>query len=239
MSLSIAIMAHPARLEDVERLLAQMDPDARKFGVRLEVCFEHGDGLWDTAKRTWRAYDPEATHHLVLQDDLALCQDFIPGVLRALEFIPDNVPVGLFNRWGYIKKAHKRGHAWARSPNVTQGQALMLPTNLIEHFITWCDENLKPVARSYDMRFDLWMMNNGHLIWNTVPCLVQHIGGTRSVFVRDSGRKTNGARIAKMFIGEDKSALFDVDFSKGADNPGIYTGLEDEIYESMWPEREE
>src|SRR5690606_20533277 len=60
-TLSVSIMAHPARAGFVSELAARLD-DA-------PVAWDTDGVRWHTGRRAWELHDPTADWHLVVQDD--------------------------------------------------------------------------------------------------------------------------------------------------------------------------
>lgn len=197
-SLSVAIMAHPSRRQWVEELERTLDRPAKV------VWDEHND-IWDTGRRALLAYDPAATHHLVIQDDVIPCRDLVAGVERALEHVPSNALVGLYA--GYPRPAQdpmrqliartRTDTAWLVLPRINWGPAVVVPTCHIESIVAFGD---KQDIRSYDQRIGRWCKANRVPAWHTWPCLVEH-RDIPSLLGRRPGRH------AYRFIGADASAL--------------------------------
>lgn len=151
------------------------------------------EGIWTIAKRGWRTHSAGATHHLLLQDDAILCNNFIEGVKRAIASRP-NSPISLFARHSEIEKATARGENWATMYHPT-GLALILPVNLIEEFISWADINFAASYQHDDERFHCWAIHVGNPTRFTVPSLVEH-----QHFKSTAGNPSTERR-AKSFIG--------------------------------------
>lgn len=83
MSVSFAIMAHPSRIGHVEAMLARL---VEQGAVNVPVAVDNDRrGAWETAKRAWNMYNPKATHHVVLQDDISFGPDFVSS---AADYLP-------------------------------------------------------------------------------------------------------------------------------------------------------
>lgn len=184
--------------------------------VRWQITRDHGLGLWPNHWRSWASgmLATTATHHLVMEDDITLCRDFLPGVKEALRHAPHG-PVSLYANRSVIDESRAAGVSWARIDDAAAswGQALILPSEQVLDFIRWDRENLRPEAFAYDTRLAMWSMYTGKPWWCTVPSLVEHAGAASSTI-----GYSNRMRVARWFIGEDVSAL-DVDWSAGVDDP--------------------
>ena len=198
--LSVAIMLAPwvpERVENVKKLLEQI-PDA------TVIIAEYGKGIWHTAQRAWLALDPEATHHLVLQDDIELCQDFYEGAIKALTAQPNSL-VSLY----FVKASAVNGH-WGFLPNAPTGLALCMPVPYIEPYLKWCRENISPDFPHDDYRFYFFAQNINKPVRFTYPALVNDLW-----FLSAHGQPRPDKRTSAFLEG---SAL-DIDWNAGVDMP--------------------
>lgn len=92
-SIGISIMYHPSRRDDVEQirqaclpLIAVPVEDPDPAGIPSPIR---------TAKKAWATMASRVTHHLVLQDDVALAPDFASRLQTLVERFPDR-PVALY-----------------------------------------------------------------------------------------------------------------------------------------------
>jgi hypothetical protein len=173
-----------------------------------------GHGVWETHVRAWQAHvrAPLATHHLVLEDDLTLCRDFVPGVKKALAVVPDK-PVCLYSVRKVSEECREKGLHWAEIVDGSWGQALILPVALIPEMIAWDARYLRHDYMDYDGRVVMWSLSTKRSWWCTQPSLVDHAGAANSTI-----GYSNRGRVARWFIGQDASPL-DIDWTKGAENP--------------------
>ncbi|WP_051326000.1 hypothetical protein [Glycomyces tenuis] len=206
MTVSVAIMAHPKRSEFIPELEAQLDRPAT-------VAWDDGsNSRWGTGRRALLAYEPAATHHLVIQDDAVIPRDLVAGVEAALQYTPGDVPVCLYVGKTrpyremvreYVKRA-EQGASWLVMDQINWGVAIVFPTNIIDDMVAWCDTQRIP---NYDSRMSLWFEHQGIPTWYPWPSLVDHRESPSLV----PGRGHSG-RVAHRFIGADVSAL-DIDYS--------------------------
>lgn len=205
--LSVAVMAHPARAAQVEELCARLDR-------RVRIVWDEKQDRWDTGRRSQLAFDPEATHHLVVQDDAVVPRDFIAGVERACGYIPQGAAMSLY--LGAVRPHSARiaravrvaGHdvSWIVMRDLHWGVGVVLPTGIIQQLIR--DSDRRPNIAEYDRRMSRWLVGRQIEVWYTWPSLVDHRHGPSLVAHGDR-------RHAHEFIGEDASAL-DVDLAKPA-----------------------
>lgn len=203
---SVAIMAHPRRQAFIPELQAKLDRPAT-------VVWDDGtNSRWGTGRRALLAYDPEATHHLVLQDDAVIPRDLVAGVEAALAHAPADVPLCLYVGkvrpyremvTEYVGRAANNA-SWLVMDRLNWGVAVVFPTRLIDDMVTWCDNGRIP---NYDSRMSSWLEAQGIPVWYPWPSLVDHRESPSLV----PGRGHNG-RIAHRFIGANASAL-DIDYS--------------------------
>lgn len=206
MSVSVAVMAHPRRARFVAELEDRLDWDAT-------VVWDEGlNSRWDTGRRALLAYDPAATHHLVVQDDAVVPRDLVAGLEAALGHVPADSPVCLYvGRTRpyremvreYVARA-EAGASWLVMDQLCWGVAVAVPTRHIDPMVAWCDGLSIP---SYDTRMSRWFEHEGIETWYPWPSLVDHRESPSLV----PGRGHAG-RVAHKFIGTDASAA-DADYS--------------------------
>lgn len=209
MKLGVVVMAHKKREHLVPELLERLgltDDD---------VVWDRKNDRWDTGRRAWERYDPSCTHWCVVQDDALPCRDFIAGMEKALERVPDNVLVtpyigtrrparGKIDR--VVQEAVAAKAAFIEMPSLNWGVAITAPTSIIDEMLPWCDVQQYP---NYDRRIGRYAIDVMRMeTWCTFPSLVDH-RDIPSLIGHGDGR------VAHHFIGEDASALA-VDWDKGS-----------------------
>lgn len=205
--LSAAVMAHPSRAEMVAELQAALDRP-------VKVVWDELNDRHDTGIRAIEAFDPSASHHLVLQDDVIVPRDLIAGVERALRYIPQDEPMSLYT--GRVKPfareiaravAQATGDtSWLTMQGIYWGPGIVLPTAQIPELSEWYRGPEGGRVRNYDRRVSTWYALREATVWYSWPCLVDH-RDTDSL-VKGHGR----GRHAHSFLGESESAL-EVDWS--------------------------
>lgn len=203
---STAIMAHPKRAGFVAELETRLDWEAT-------LTWDDGsNSRWGTGRRALLDYDPEATHHLVVQDDAVIPRDLVAGLESAIAYTPGDVPVCLYIGRvrpyrqlvdQYVARAGS-DVSWLVMDQLCWGVAVAFPTQIIEDMVAWCDRQSIP---NYDTRMSRWLEREGIATWYPWPSLVDHRESPSLV----PGRGHAG-RIAHRFIGADASAL-DIDYS--------------------------
>ncbi|NEE50650.1 hypothetical protein G3M55_39350, partial [Streptomyces sp. SID8455] len=78
--------------------------------VVVDPSPEAGPGALRTARAAWAAVAPDATHHVVLQDDVVPCREFAAQVAHAVRELPDT-PLALYANWNSWNGAATRAAA--------------------------------------------------------------------------------------------------------------------------------
>ena len=131
--LTAVVMAHPARLEAAEAL-RRRNPEL-DLVVVVDPRPEDRASPLRTARVAWSAVGRNASHHLVLQDDVALCPDFQRRVAAAIAAMP-GAALSLFTDWGSrtasgLRLAALLGRSWAEMADpAVPTQALVLPADV-------------------------------------------------------------------------------------------------------------
>jgi len=211
--LSVSIMAHPKRKELIPYL-------HEKVGYKCAVAWDDDNTIWNTSKKAWLQYDKKATHHLVLQDDALLCEDFIPGVAHLINIVPDK-PISLFAMKRksyimngkkitdikyYIRECKEKNMRWLVLNKLNWGVSVLLPTKFIRPMISYVDKHC--YFPQDDFRIAYYFLHKGIPIWHPIPSLVDHrTEGGSLVSPLYMGRDSQKGRCAEYFIGENVSAL--------------------------------
>ncbi|WP_158841328.1 glycosyltransferase family 4 protein [Saccharothrix deserti] len=143
-------MTHPRRRRLAE-LLVEAHPD-----LHIEIVSDPEPdgppGSFRTARRAWSAIPPDATHHLVLQDDVELCANFASAV-RTVIAARSGDAISLFTEWGSrtshgLRIAALTGRAWAPvTDTYAPSQGLVLPADAArgaEHHLTRAEAEALP-----------------------------------------------------------------------------------------------
>ena len=216
--ISVAIMAHRRHEAWVQEMAETLAEDAMIAVVegaetleigRIEWARKQGD-LWDTRRRSLLAFDPAATHHLVLQDDAIVCRDLVAGVETALGAIPaqNGTPSPLCLYLGKVRPhaAHvdqlvaqtTERTRWIRMAGMHWGVGVVIPTGLIPLLVQWGDHH--PEIAAEDKRMSKFFSANKIPVWYPWPSLVDHRDGPRL-----AGLDRGTGRVAHKFIGADQA----------------------------------
>ena len=213
--LSVAIMAHPSRKDRIPAIEKLLLPYAE---TRVELD-ENDEGPWAVAKRCWEGTPENATHSMILQDDVLLCQDFYVGACRAIRHRPAS-PLAFYANSKSVDEAREQGRAWARVSGMW-GVAQCLPAPYVKALLCWAtnalnDPDYADNVDTHGIPGDDWFLSRflkkaKLKTWATVPSLVEHGLPKNSLMGHRQVRKDQ--RVARWFIGENVSAL-SVDFRK-------------------------
>src|SRR5690349_1858425 len=109
---SVAIQHAPwatDRREWVRAIIEQLRDEAPELPVVI-VADEAREGCWPTFRRALEV-GQTGTHHLLLQDDLELCRDFVATVNAAIEARPHAI-LNLYTCSDVVPLSRERGDAW-------------------------------------------------------------------------------------------------------------------------------
>jgi hypothetical protein len=171
--ISAAVMAHPSRLPQA-RALRDRYPE-----LGLEIITDNDPERRhsrDTARRAWAAATPYATHHLVVQDDIELADDFAARMLAAVSARPDQA-LSFFAEWGsrtagVVRLAALEGANWA---TIVDGyvptQAVVMPAEAARGYA----ESAIDPDQPDDVALARWLTAEGITALVSVPNLVQHL----------------------------------------------------------------
>lgn len=208
---SLVIMAHKKRERSVAALLEQLGD--------TEVVWDRKNNRWDTGSRSMAAFDQTKKYHVVLQDDAIICKDFLEGLDKALDAVP-NVPAVFYT--GRVRpratlianlteKAVREKKSWLELPGPWWGPCIAMPTEVIPDMLRFCNSVVKDP--NYDIRMSRYFRYNRILNWYSLPSLVDHLTGPDHPSLVP-GRSASPKRTAHRFIGEQSP--LDIDWDTGA-----------------------
>ncbi|MFJ1717215.1 hypothetical protein [Streptomyces sp. NPDC088260] len=214
-TISVAVMCHPVRREAVADLVTALHP------LHPRLVWDPNPGAGPsplrTAKLAWSDVAPDATHHLVLQDDVMLVPGFADH-LKALVAMREKDAIALYVNWNsphnsyHVRSAAMAGSAWAplTLEEWVPTLGLVLPADaarsLGAHLQRYPDE-----LRDDDELVAKFCQAEGISVVATVPHLLEHGMGS-SV----AGNDGHGRRQATVFTGEDL-----IPMGRWATHPGL------------------
>lgn len=168
----------PERRQCLEEMLVQLNTDViashwKDFQVFGDV---HRRGHWWNAKRCMEwATGINATHHLILQDDIRFCEDFVTGLDELIKVWPGEI-ISLF--FG-PRKGFKEGGRWGDAEG-PWGQAIVYPHEILLEFLEWEKAHVKPHLRHDDTRVTLFCDGTGRTVKVPFPNPIDHLDDMKS-----------------------------------------------------------
>ncbi|MEW1548675.1 hypothetical protein [Streptomyces tsukubensis] len=200
--LSGAVMTHPKRLAAAEQLAGAAPPGA------LRVVMDPDPGgrpsVLRTALAAWSSIGEDATHHLVVQDDMLLSDSFFERARAAMAAMP-HAALALFALWDSRNGAAVRLGALAGARWVTAVNeyfpcvAIVLPRDVAAGFVDYGRARLD--AWPDDILMYRFMRDNGIPGYVSVPSLAEH-EDHGSI----SGNAFRGPRRSVCFLPDDRPA---------------------------------
>ena len=196
MKLSVAVMAHESRAH-------LWEPLVDSIGDAFAFVDDGTLGRWGNGRRCLLAYDPGATHHLVIQDDAVPALDLIAAIEAWLPHLPESILClysGRVRDWRRIHDARSKPPCWLQMKQIQWGVALVVPTRIIEDTVRVGDR--MPRIGNYDLR-----LSEANLRMHKVPVLVPSPSWVDHAYAESTvpGRKPN--RHALMSIPAEQSVF--------------------------------
>ncbi len=203
--ISVTVMAHPIREPFVKELIK---------GLLWSVVWDEKQDRIDTGLRSLQAYDSNASHHMVIQDDAIPCGDLMEALEDIVTLHP-GLPLSLYvgGRDAVLqsfKMAKAHGASLLLGRFAMRGVASVWPTEMLPDLIQSYTASTHP---NYDGRLTEWLNKVGQPVMYTVPSLVDHRPADESPSLI-SGR--TGSRSAVLSLGPTDSAA-ERDWSKMLD----------------------
>ncbi len=211
-TLSVTIMSgsfDASRRSMVERLIREIKPEwIAKLTVDFQVISDWWrNGPWPTAERCWNHGDVVgATHHLLLQDDITVCDDFLLTVHELARAKPDAI-LGLYSNRKICDEARAKDARWVEIPDGTWGQAILMPTAKIGDFLAWECTHIKRSFKHDDSRVALWCIHTKQQVLCPQPSLVDHAAPDKSLVGH-----SRSSRVARWF---QKESPLHLDWAEG------------------------
>jgi hypothetical protein len=143
--LSASVLAHPSRAQRAQRLIDHTPNGG--FSLVLDPDPDGPPSALRTALAAWRSIDPEATHHLVVQDDMILSAGLFERAQRAAAAMPD-AALSFFALWdsrngGAVRLGALAGARWvAAGSEYTPSAILLLPRAVAAGFVDFAERRL-------------------------------------------------------------------------------------------------
>ncbi|WP_316520999.1 NAD-dependent epimerase/dehydratase family protein [Kitasatospora brasiliensis] len=188
-------MTHPKRVE-AATLIARADT-AGRVRVVTDPEPEGPPTALRSAALAWDAVAPDATHHLVLQDDVVLAEGFFAYAEQVAAAVPHEA-VAFYAGWegrtgAAVRLAALAGEQWTYAiEEHTPCLALMLPARAAHGYTAFAAEH--GVGWPYDVVMQRYLNALEVPIRVAVPCTVDH-----SEVPSIAGNSTHGWREAALF----------------------------------------
>jgi hypothetical protein len=174
--ISTAVMTHPDRRGRAELLRQRCEEITPVVVVDPEPGAR--PSAWRTARAAWDAVAPDATHHLVLQDDAELSDGFVAAVHEAIRSRPDDA-LCLFVEWGSrsagsVRIAAATGATWAPVvDDYIPSVALVLPARHAADFAAYAADTSDETVPD-DVVLLSFLRGRGIRVLALVEGLVEH-----------------------------------------------------------------
>lgn len=191
-SLRVAITHVPGQPIRDETVATQLDlmPDA------IVVTDPDREGVWPTTVRAYEAIldnAGDATHALVLQDDMLPCRSFVANTHAAIEAVPDRA-IQLFSMRKGVQEAAARGDRWVRTVDGVWGGSTVIPIAWVRPFLRWCERLIRRDFKHDDSRLYAYIvLESLGRVWHTCPPLLQHVGASDSLLGQNNRNRVSTA----------------------------------------------
>ncbi|MFI1536188.1 hypothetical protein [Streptomyces anandii] len=170
-------MTHPARA-DVAAALREQHPE---LDLRIVMDPEPDQPPWvvRTFREGWRAADPLASHHLLLQDDVVLCQDFAHHLNRVIRAMP-RAAISLFADWSarnsaMVRLAGLTGASFAPViGKFAPTQGMVLPADVAASLVDYLSHGGSVPGEPEDITVLRFFRSRGIQPVISVPNIVEH-----------------------------------------------------------------
>ncbi|WP_051951754.1 hypothetical protein [Actinacidiphila yeochonensis] len=234
-------MTHRLRLEMAERLRdshPQLD-----IRVVCDTLPEGERGSLRSAQRAWAAVGADATHHLVLQDDVRLTKGFLAAARSLTEHRPDGV-TSLFVEWGawtggVARIAALTGAGWAEVvDNYVPTQAVIMPAGTARAVSEYFAEALRGDEPD-DVALRGYLASTGTVPHVSVPNLVEHrdvssLTGNHHHGMRCATCWSSGAPLPGVDLRRSVTGVDAVPAMAWWGEPGAYFRLRDPLAAEGW-----
>ncbi len=166
--IDVRIFGVPERMDNIEKMKSRFDGN-----VTVVMDNEHS-GCVPTARKTWLLHT-DASHVLVLNDDVELCNDFMRVCDVIVERHPDKI-ITLFPAQFMSRDVlNNVGGMPKNSPYVStdrvSGAGIIMPTEYVKP----CVESWDKHTTEDDTSIYEWAKKNGISVITTLPAILQHL----------------------------------------------------------------
>jgi len=211
-NLSVGIVSVPKRYNYAKKLKASLEFEGFSPVVAMDIEYR---GSWVGHKKAMQTITPEATHHLVLEEDAVICKNFKERVYSVIQARPQHI-ISLFasrEQKNKFEWCRRNGVHWFVNAYGAPGVAVIFPRDLLQDHLSW--EIICPQDMPYeDSRLWGWMEARNLLTWNPVPNLIEHGAPMSSSFGFN-----NKGKVSYDFIGDREDFI---DWNKGLNPDKVF-----------------
>ena len=240
--LSVAVMTHRLRLGMAE----QLRDSYPQLDIRI-VCDTQPEGergSLRSAQMAWAAAATDATHHLVLQDDVRLTKDLLAAAQALITSRPDGVS-SLFVEWGawtsnVVRIAALTGAGWAEIVDeYVPTQAVIMPVRTARAVGEYFREALRGGAEPDDVALRNYLDATGTVPHVCVPNLVEHrdissLTGNHHHGMRCATCWSPGALLSGVDLRRSVTGINAVPAMVWWGEPGAYVRVRDPLADGGW-----
>lgn len=174
MNISVAIMGHPKRINQVNELEAQL---VFMPFVSVDVVLDEINEEWHTGKQALECGIGLSDWHVVIQDDAILTPDFYTNLVNAIETLDQKTLISLYTGTarplagrvtGAVNKAPEG--SFLQLHQLLWGVGIAIPTDHIKPMLDFVED----VQLEYDNKIGEFYCRQGIPVYYTVPSLVDH-----------------------------------------------------------------
>jgi hypothetical protein len=186
LKLSISIDHTPWRPERRENLKRMLEVMQRNVTI---LDTDYRGKPWEDVKQAWALEKwryhlaTDATHHLMLSDDLALMPQFVQVVEAMISMAPEHA-IGLMSNHPMGPRLLERGHHWYRCRSWLVGPAILMPRAWLEPFVEWYEPFMAslPPGNAYGQRgffhddssINEWISRHNRTSLHPLPAPIEH-----------------------------------------------------------------
>lgn len=138
------------------------------------------NGVWWNYKQAQKMAKKDSTHHIVLQDDMIPCDNFIETLLELISYNPNNI-IHIFGTDIYSDIFYKENHPWFVSYDGVWGGSWILP----KKYFNWyelAEEVIEHNSEVWDdTMFNFYCTYTQTSVWHITPTLLHHEGNNKSL----------------------------------------------------------
>lgn len=174
MKISIAIMGHPKRDQQIQDLLTQIV--WMRF-CATTVALDTENSEWHTGKRALQAGIGVGDWHVVIQDDAIMTTNFYENLEGAIKALDQKTLISLYTGTsrplpGRVKAAIDAAPdgSWLRHHQLFWGVGIVIPSDHIRLMLDFVEN----IDLQYDNKIGEFYCRQGLPVYYTVPSLVDH-----------------------------------------------------------------